>query len=394
MLTQRVTAALAAVLLLLGGTAAQAQTVLGNTVLQTDLGTSARTAILANGSSLAADQVVFFFDDQPEAALVTAVSGNRVTLQRAYGTTGGSHATGTLVLYGAASSFSTTDQTPGASCSGASVIPSVNLLTRRVFQCVGTTWTQVAWNLEAKTGQGAAVMSSSATIASPTITGATVSGATLTTATITSPTISSPTISGTIGGTVSASGLWTFTGSEVRAGANVGAKNGATVACVENGNGTMHRTVCTLTATPLTIADATVGAGVKIYDFPEGSITFLAAVGTVTETTTSTLASTLHSGSTYNWGIGTTTQANGTLATTEQDIIQTTNGTSSATINVAAAASTAIRSATTVAQFNGTATPVDAYFNVGIASGAAIDADATTTWTGTITITWLFNGDL
>lgn len=177
---------------------------------------------------------------------------------------------------------------------------------------------------------------------------------------------------------------------------NIGASNGATVSAAEYGfGGFLHQTVLTLTALPLTLADSdgANGAGVKIYDFPAGQITILGATGSVAETTTSTLASTLNASKTYNWGVGTTTQASATLATTEQDIIPTTNGTSSATINVAGAASGGVRTAAP-AQFDGTATAIDAYFNVGIAADADIDGAATTTWTGTITITWLFNGDV
>jgi hypothetical protein len=129
---------------------------------------------------------------------------------------------------------------------------------------------------------------------------------------------------------------------------------------------------------------------VKIYDFPTGLITVLNASGSVSETTTSTLASTLNAGVTYNWGVGTTTQANGTLATTEQNIIGTTNGTASATINVEAAASSSI-TPLTLASFNGKSTAIDAFFNVGIATATDIDGDATTTWNGTITLAWMVN---
>jgi hypothetical protein len=61
----------------------------------------------------------------------------------------------------------------------------------------------------------------------------------------------------------------------------VGAKNGATVSVVERGNGVIHKTVLTLTATPITLTDdANVGqfGGVKIYDFPAGNILVLGAV--------------------------------------------------------------------------------------------------------------------
>lgn len=175
---------------------------------------------------------------------------------------------------------------------------------------------------------------------------------------------------------------------------NIGAKAGATVTAVETGvGGFLHKTVLTLTDLPLTLADATVGAGVKIYDFPEGVITILGGFGSVTEKTTSVLASTLNTGITYNWGVGTTTQASATLATTEQDILPVTTGVASATINVAGAASTAVRTGAG-ASFNGTATAKDAFFNVAVTTATDIDGDATTVWNGTITIFWAFLGDV
>lgn len=174
---------------------------------------------------------------------------------------------------------------------------------------------------------------------------------------------------------------------------NIGAKNGATVTAVENGNGLVHQTILTLTALPLTLADATVGAGVKIYDFPLGVITILGAVGTIAETTTSTLASTLNTGVTINWGVGTTTQTSATLATTEQDILTVSNATASATIAVAGAAATKVRTGAP-ASFDGTATAIDAFFNVAVATNTDIDGDATTTYTGQVTINWLYGGVL
>jgi len=181
----------------------------------------------------------------------------------------------------------------------------------------------------------------------------------------------------------------------VKGASHVGAvaSNGGTVTVVEDRVlGVLFKTVFTLTAMPLTLTDAAAGGGTKIYDFPEGAINILGAAGSVALKTTSTLASTLNAGATYNWGVGTTTQANGTLATTEQDILPTTNGTASATINVAGATSNGAR-VTTNAAFDGTGTAKDAFFNVGIATGSDIDGDATVTVTGTITIFWMYFGD-
>src|SRR4051812_28187391 len=61
----------------------------------------------------------------------------------------------------------------------------------------------------------------------------------------------------------------------------LGAPNGSTVTAVEYGNGVLHRTVLTLTATPISITDDAGVAqygGVKVYDFPAGVINVLSAV--------------------------------------------------------------------------------------------------------------------
>jgi hypothetical protein len=172
---------------------------------------------------------------------------------------------------------------------------------------------------------------------------------------------------------------------------NIGAVNGATVSAVEYGDAYYHKTVLTLTALPLTLvnADGLNGAGVKIYDFPLGAITLLSGAASIAETTTSVLASTLHASSVINVGVGTTTQVNAVLATTEQNLVTKFNVTASATINVAGSA--AAGSLITPANFNGSVTAIDAFFNVGVANDANIDANATTTYTGTVTLIWTFN---
>lgn len=154
--------------------------------------------------------------------------------------------------------------------------------------------------------------------------------------------------------------------------------------------GGQNVTTLTFTNYSLTINDTTpiaTGGSVKIFDFPEGVISILCATGSLTFTTTSTLASTLNASVTCSWGVGTVATADGaTLATTEQDIIPTTAWTSSATINVA---NTATRG-TLAAPLNkdGGTTPVDAYLNVGVATATDIDADATVAVNGTIVIVW------
>lgn len=168
------------------------------------------------------------------------------------------------------------------------------------------------------------------------------------------------------------------------------------VTATETGVGAFHKTVLSFTALAMAISDANVGGGVKLYTFPEGNITILGAVATVAETTTSVLASTLNASAVLSAGIGsvqTTTQASGTLVTTQQDIVNAFAVTASATINVAGAAANGKQLGTTTIRLDGTTTPQPIWLNAGVVTNTDIDADATSTWTGTVTVTWVQNGD-
>jgi len=172
-----------------------------------------------------------------------------------------------------------------------------------------------------------------------------------------------------------------------------GTPTGATVSITqEQGIGVLHQTKINLNALPLTVRDTETGGGVKIFTFPAGRIQVLGAMAQVAFTTTSAIASTLNSGVTVNFGLGTVTQVSATLATTEQNILPTTDATSSATINIAGAEATG--TATAVASFDGTSTSVPVYFNVGVASATDIDADATVTVSGDVILTWINLGDV
>lgn len=176
---------------------------------------------------------------------------------------------------------------------------------------------------------------------------------------------------------------------------SIGTLPASTVTAVEYGNGVIHQTVLTLSALALAISDANVGGGTKIYTFPKGRIAILDASASVAETTTSVIASTLNSGVTLSAGVGsvqTVAQASGTLVTTEQDIVNAFAPVSSTTINVAAAAAVGKISATTVIRYDGTATAQAIFLNCGVPTNTDIDADATTTWSGTVTLLWTFNG--
>lgn len=173
---------------------------------------------------------------------------------------------------------------------------------------------------------------------------------------------------------------------------NVGAKNGATVTVVETGDSIYHTSTFTLAATPMTVADATAGGGVKIYTFPEGLITILGGTLSLTPTTTSALAGTLHANTVLDIGVGTASAGAGALTTTEDDIIDSVAGTSSATINVAGATSVGGRTSSP-AILDGHSAAKTVNVNLGVPTNTDIDADATVTLAGTVTLMWMFGGD-
>lgn len=178
---------------------------------------------------------------------------------------------------------------------------------------------------------------------------------------------------------------------------NVGAKNGSTVSVVEYGGAGLHKTVLTLTATPVTVTDdagvAQYGGTAKLYTFPAGLIMTLGAVltGNLTLGTTGTIIAAF----TGVNALGTATATTGaTLVSTEADILQSTaNATASGSI--AAVDSVSIATALTESgarHFDGTATAKELYLNFAIADDAT-HTSGTGTFTGTIQLFWLNIGD-
>jgi hypothetical protein len=178
--------------------------------------------------------------------------------------------------------------------------------------------------------------------------------------------------------------------------AGVGAKAGATVAAVENGDGVIHRTVLTLTATPIAAFGDEAGqgqyGGVKIYDFPEGLILTLGAVidGAVTLTAPAI--------DTWDGDIGLGVE----VVTDHQDAANKIGQILQSTATTQAVGKVATTDAVTIATLltesgarwrDGTATAVDLYLNVLVDDDAAHDNTITGTFTGTVTITWIKLGD-
>jgi len=150
--------------------------------------------------------------------------------------------------------------------------------------------------------------------------------------------------------------------------------------------GGIHLTKIKFSAYTPTITDALSYFGVKLFTFPLGEICFLAAGGSLTFTTTSTLSSTLNASVTCAWGLGSAAASNVTLSSTMVNIVGSTAFTSSATINVANTATTGVLAVPI--NYNGTATACPCYFNIGIPTNTDIDGDATVEVNGEVTIAW------
>lgn len=181
-------------------------------------------------------------------------------------------------------------------------------------------------------------------------------------------------------------------GGVIKTNAGVGAKNGATVSVVEYGDGLVHKTVLTLTATPVTITDdagvAQYGGAGKIYDFPDGAISILSAVvtGALTLGTTGTITDTYAGGV----SLGTDTATTGaTLTGTEANIMAEAD-VAAATAKVATIAGA---STTAVAPLDGTGTAKDMYLNF-VVDDSGTHTSGTGTFTGTVSVVWTSAGDV
>lgn len=154
--------------------------------------------------------------------------------------------------------------------------------------------------------------------------------------------------------------------------------------------GTSVKSIFTLTELPQTVVNGVEYQGSKLFTFPKGVIQFRAAEIALKQKTTSAIATTLNS-TTGAVGVGTTTAVSTTLATTTQNLVPTTAFTSSATINIAGAITSAILGTGVVGDFfvlDGTTTAKELYLNSAYATTGDVDGDATQTWTGTIEVWW------
>lgn len=165
----------------------------------------------------------------------------------------------------------------------------------------------------------------------------------------------------------------------------------ATCVATEGGVGVVHQTTLTLSALEQTVVNGTEYQSTKIYSFPEGRILVLGVTASLAPTTTSAISSTLNSGVTGALALGTAAASNVSLTSTMVDLLPSTAFVTSTTIDVSAAAVGAALAAS--AQFDGHTTAKDVYLNSAFATTGDVDADATMTWAGHVTITWAHLGD-
>lgn len=155
--------------------------------------------------------------------------------------------------------------------------------------------------------------------------------------------------------------------------------------------GPFVQTTLTLNNVAQAVVNGTEYQGTKIFDFPAGRISVLGVTATLQQKTTSTIASTINSGSTGAISLGTATASATTLADAMVDLLPSTAFTSSTTINVAGDAVSAALAA--AAQFDGTSTAKDVYLNTAYATTTDVDGNGTQTISGTVVITWCQLGD-
>lgn len=171
----------------------------------------------------------------------------------------------------------------------------------------------------------------------------------------------------------------------------VGAAFVDTVVAAEQISGAVHKTVLTLTDVAQTVVNGTEYQGSQLYTFPVGRILILGCIATLAQKTTSAIAGTLNSGVTGAVALGSVTASSTTLSSTMANILPSTAFTSSTTINVAG---TAVSGAlASDVQLDGTSTAVKVFLNSAYATTGDVDADATQTFTGSVTLHWVNLGD-
>lgn len=171
----------------------------------------------------------------------------------------------------------------------------------------------------------------------------------------------------------------------------------ATASVQDSASGNFHTTTITLTNLVVSVVSVTTGNGVggtKIFDFPEGRISFLGGsfIGSIS-IAAAKQADFTDATPEGDIGIGTVAPANADAFGTDATDDDFCTG---AAFLMAAYADSDVRCASEPsAFFDGTTTPKDAYVNV-LVDAADIDDGVTTEVliNGTVTLNWVFLGDV
>lgn len=195
-------------------------------------------------------------------------------------------------------------------------------------------------------------------------------------------------LNGTQGTQITATGaeLNLLDGAVDGVGAKAGALNTATEAL-----GHVQKTTLTLAAQPVTITfevgDDSGHGALKLYDFPAGRILVLGVVADLSVNVHAS-ANIADTGS-GDLALGTTGTADGTLNSTDVDLLPST----AITDPMVAGVGTAKGALAASAQFDGTTTAKDLYLNLAFDAGDVTTADGEALVSGTIVVTWINLGD-
>jgi hypothetical protein len=153
-------------------------------------------------------------------------------------------------------------------------------------------------------------------------------------------------------------------------------------------------TTLTLTALPQTVVNGTEYVGTKLWTFPSGLVVHFDVEASLTQKTTSDLATTINASSTGAVAVGSAAASAVALTSTMANFLPSFAFVSSATINVAGTTVTnqldANGDLTEMFKLDGNTTATPVYLNSAFATTTDVDGDGTQTWTGTILIKWLY----
>lgn len=154
--------------------------------------------------------------------------------------------------------------------------------------------------------------------------------------------------------------------------------------------GPFNKLLLNITALPVTVANSTgISFGSKqLLDFPQGRIVI--AGGTINFTTISWAAESIVQTGSGDFALGTTATADGTINSTEVDIMASTAMLDPFVAGLGTGSGLLVKST----EFDGTATAKDLFLNVIIDDADVSDADTDTVlFTGVLTLVWGFLGD-